>query len=153
MADDRLDLVWQEAVRGLESQGRMIDEARARAGTLATAGSIVATFLGSQALTDQHKSAWGPIGTAGFVVLIAAVIYVLFPRSFTFVLSPRKVIGSHIDTEEGNDLDQMHWALSEELEGYLDDNEVGRGRMSVALALACLALGVETFAWLIEIRG
>jgi hypothetical protein len=152
MSDERLELVFDEATRAIELQSREVDEARARAGALLTAGAIVASFLGAQALEDQNPGNWGKAGTAAFILLVAVVVYVMFPRRFSFVLGARHIIDNHIDTDDHpNDEDQLRWALALELEDMHDGNERTRKRLGSGLAVGCVALGVEVLAWLIEI--
>jgi hypothetical protein len=152
MSDERLELVFNEATRAIELQSREVDEARARAGALLTAGAIAASFLGAQALEDQNPGNWGRAGTAAFVLLIAVVVYVMFPRRWTFVLGASDIIEKHIDTDDHpNDEDQLRWALALELEEAYDENERTRARLGLGLAVGCVALGLEVLAWLIEI--
>jgi hypothetical protein len=152
MSDERLELVFDEATRAIELQSRAVDESRTRAGALLTAGAIVASFLGAQALEDQNPGNWGKAGTAAFVLLVVVVVYVMFPRGFNFVLGARHIIDNHIDTDDHpNDEDQLRWALALQLEDAYDENERTRGRLALALAVGCVALGIEVLAWLIEI--
>ena len=124
MSDERLELVFDEATRAIELQSRAVDERRVPAGALLTAGAIVASFLGAQALEDQNPSNWGKAGTAAFVLLVVVVVYVMFPRGFAFTLGSRHIIETHIDTDDHpNDEDQLRWALALELEGADDAND------------------------------
>src|SRR5262245_9634443 len=114
--DERLDLIWGEAVRSIEVQRGMIDEARSRAGTILSASSIVAAFLGAAALNDKHAGGWRWVGVGAFVGIVLACAFVLWPRNWTFVLSPRKLISGHVDRPDGNDLDQFRWSVATEIE-------------------------------------
>jgi hypothetical protein len=125
-ADPRFELVWNEAVRALDVQQRMIDEARQRAGTLLTAASIVSTFLGAEALADDNPSGWSTVGIVSFVLVVLACTYVLWPRRFTLVTSPTQLIGDHIDSELPNEIDQMRWEISTHLEVNYDANDSPR---------------------------
>lgn len=118
-----------------------------------TAGAFVAGFLGTQAVQDSNPGWWGHYGTAAFVVLVGAVLYVLWPRSVTLIQSPRAIIAAHIDTDESTTIDQMRWILAEQLEESFDVNETVRGRMSLAIMVGCGALGFEVLAWLLELGG
>jgi len=153
MSDERLQLVFDEAKQAIELQSQGIDEARNRATALLTAASIGASFLGAQALEDQNPGNWGKAGTAAFVLVIIVGVFVMFPRAFTFVLGSRSIIEEHIDTDDGNDADQLRWALALELEDAYDGNERLRERLGWGLAIGCVALGMEVLAWLIEIGG
>jgi hypothetical protein len=102
----------------------------------------------------QNPGNWGKAGTAAFILLVVVVVYVLFPRGFSFVLGARHIIDTHIDTDDHpNDEDQLRWALALELEDAWDANERTRGRLALALSVGCVALGIEVLAWLIEIGG
>jgi hypothetical protein len=62
-------LAYATAVRALDVQERALTELRARTGTLLGAASLVASFLGAQAI--QHTS---EVGTLGALALLALAV-------------------------------------------------------------------------------
>lgn len=58
-------LAYETSLRALTQQEASLNEIRSRAGTLLAASSIVASFLGGQALTNHS------VGWLGLVALIA----------------------------------------------------------------------------------
>lgn len=157
--DGRLALILSEAVRGMDEQSRVVDEFRQRAAALLGAAAIVAGFLGEAALTDENGGWLGPTGVACFAGLaLVLVLVVLWPRTFTHVLSPTKLIAQCITNDDDPSapawtLAQMQWSIAEELEGYYDDNQDKLKWYGRALAVACALLAGEVIAWLLEIGG
>jgi hypothetical protein len=80
-------------VRALDVRERALTELRARTGTLLGAASLVASFLGAQAI--QHTSEVGTLGALALLALavsIGACTYVLLPkREFVFSLDGTKL--------------------------------------------------------------
>jgi hypothetical protein len=68
------------ALRALASQAGVLDELRARAGTVLTASSIVASFMGSEAIRRGGFHAIALLALIAFGVSIVASIWVLLPK-------------------------------------------------------------------------
>jgi len=151
--DARLELIWSEALRAIESQHRVIDEMRQRAANLLTAASIGAGFLGEAALNDDHGDWLGPAGVACFAIVAGLTAFVLWPRTFTSILSPRTLLADCVESDTDWSVDQMRWSISKELEGYYDDNQESVGWFARAIGASCLFLAGEILAWLLEIGG
>jgi len=70
------ELSFDQVVR----QERALDELRARTGTLLTASAVVASFLGSRAVSIGGHAWLTALGFAAFATSISAASYVLLPK-------------------------------------------------------------------------
>src|SRR6266576_383300 len=73
-------LSYDAALRALDGQERGLEELRARTGTLLAAASLVASFLGAQAI--QRADSFGTLEALALVALavsVGACTYVLLP--------------------------------------------------------------------------
>lgn len=152
--DERLAVVYDEAVRALDRQAAAVDELRSRSATVLGAAALVAGFLGPEALERNPRlNAWVVLAGAAFAAIAVAVGFVLFPRRWTFTSSPRSMIQEYIDREDGVTLDSFRWGMALDHEKRYDDNEPTRRWLAKALMLGNLALVIEVAAWLMALRG
>ena len=94
-------LAYEEAKRSIDRQSTNLDGLRTRAGILLAAIGLVTTFLGGQALADDHVSPW-MVGAAIVASGVAGAlcVAVLWPRGkWKFNLSAREII-THLETAE-----------------------------------------------------
>lgn len=148
-SDERLALVYDEAVRALDRQAAAVDELRTRAATVLGAAALVAGFLGAEVLERHPKiSGWSLAAVLAFTFVVIAVGSVLLPWRWTFVTSPSAIINDYIDTDDEVSLDQLRWAMALHHETNYDKNQRTRWKLLVAMVLATVALGVEVIAWL-----
>lgn len=151
--DPRFEVILASAERALDRQARAIDELRARAAGLLGAAAISAGFLGAEALKSGDALlplTW--IGVLAFAACGISCAWVLLPRKFTFVGSPKKLIEHRIMADEPDDqmgVDQLRWAVAVEMEDWYDANEVPRAHMWKAVTAAAVGLVVEIGAWLV----
>ncbi|HMJ94894.1 MAG TPA: hypothetical protein VK486_03530, partial [Thermoleophilaceae bacterium] len=64
------ELAYNEALRAIESQERMVNELRSRTGILLTGASIVTSLLGATALTAGKLDALGVTALVAFVFVV-----------------------------------------------------------------------------------
>lgn len=69
------------AAQALSQQENALTELRARTGTLLTAASLVASFVGGQALSRHGLSIWVIVALAAFGISVVLCIYVLLPKT------------------------------------------------------------------------
>jgi hypothetical protein len=74
-------LAYDLAVRSLGQQERVLEELRARTGTLLTATAVTTSFLGARALTGDAEHTLGIVGFAFAIGSIVLSVYVLAPKS------------------------------------------------------------------------
>jgi hypothetical protein len=144
-------LAYEAALRAMEDQAGELSRLHSQTGTLLTAGSITASFLGAQTIARS-----GEFGTFGLVALIAfvvstlAAIYVLLPRtSLVFSLSATVLY----DALAGESQPAAHRTIAEWLEDYWDAN---RSKLRVLVRVFFLsggALIVEVIFWALALRG
>jgi hypothetical protein len=78
---------YELAVRALAQQEQSLTEIRARTGTLLAASSLIASFLGAQAIGRNGLNVWIVLALAAFAVSVVMSIYVLQPKAgLTFAL-------------------------------------------------------------------
>jgi len=134
------ELSYEAAVRALDLQERAIEQLRARTGTLLAASSLIASFLGAQAIQRANGlDTLGPLALISLISSICLCVYVLLPKSgFVFsVKAPTMYEGlfefAHDDQEVRRRL--IYW-----LEEYWQDNQskiesLGRYYLGAAIAL------------------
>src|SRR5215217_2623343 len=106
----------------LERQERVMDELRARTGTLLAASSIAASFLGAQAAA-QHTGVLTFLAVGAFVISVGAATYVVLPKpNLVFALRGSALFEEEF--EQGLPLDETHRRLAYWLEDFHTKNQV-----------------------------
>jgi hypothetical protein len=143
------NLAYQLSLRALERQDRVLDELRARTGTMLAASSIAASFLGGQAAGgDSGVLTVLAVGT--FVVSIAALTYVLLPKS-DLVFSLRGSVLFEEEFEEAVEPAETYRRLAYWLERYHDANELVVDRLFGYFRVATFAVLLQVVLWVLEI--
>jgi hypothetical protein len=70
---------YELAVRALAQQEQALTEIRSRTGTLLTASSLIASFLGAEAIGRNGLNAWIVLALVAFGLSVVLSIYVLLP--------------------------------------------------------------------------
>src|SRR5438552_1063258 len=113
-------LAYELSLNGLERQERVLDELRARTGTMLAASALAASFLGVRAADGGERLLAG-LAIAAFAASIGSGTYVLLPKpGLIFGLR-----GSALFEREFEDVTQIgetYRRLAYWLEGYYDDN-------------------------------
>jgi hypothetical protein len=138
----------ETAVRALAQQEAALEALRARTGTLLTASSLVASFLGGQGIARHGLSAWIMLALASFAGVVVRSVYVLLPqRGLNFSLDVGAV--SSVLTSRTDDQNAIFQALGLWLADLRARNEpvidrIARAAQQVGLALICeiVLLGV-----------
>jgi hypothetical protein len=141
-------LAYELSLDEVQRQERALDELRARTGTLLTASSIVASFLGSTAVLRHGHVLLTVLGFAAFAVSIAASAYVLLPKQgliFTFR-------GSALLRDDADvPLAELHRRVAYWLDGYHDSNQDTIERLYTAFQIATVAVLAEAMLWLFKL--
>ncbi|MGH2845685.1 MAG: hypothetical protein ACRDL0_06630 [Thermoleophilaceae bacterium] len=74
------EITYDLAVRALADQESALRDLRARTGTLLTAASLIASFLGGQAIARAELSALVVVGVIVFGICVVLCLYVLLPK-------------------------------------------------------------------------
>jgi hypothetical protein len=150
-ADPRLDLIYQEALRGLVQQRSEVESLRGRAGTLIFAASFASSLLGSVALANG----FGPLDWVAVALLlliggIAAML--LWPYyDLAFRLDPDDLMARYVDRDDDVPMATMHRQLARRLGADWRRNGRVVRRLRVALQAALVTLLVMMLAWMLSI--
>ena len=102
-----VDIAYAHAKENLSSQRAALDNLRTRSAAVITAASVIASFLGGQALADtkvvpgvsspvadRSLQFWESFGFAGFVVVLALSVWIIKPKSeaWTFRLDAKWIL-------------------------------------------------------------
>jgi hypothetical protein len=150
-------LAYEEALRIVKAQEGVLDNLRARAGTVIAVASLVTSFLGGQALVRptlsegvvirQELGCWGIAAIGLFVLATAFAIAIIWPYKWRFDLSPVTILDEWPQ-------DDYEGALRD-LARYHSNNHDYNGkllrRLFWFLQLSCLLLVAETLAWIIDL--
>jgi hypothetical protein len=141
-------LAYDLSMDEVRRQEKALDELRARTGTLLTASSIVASFLGSSAVLRHGHVLLTVLGFAAFAVSIAASAFVLLPKEgLNFTLRGSVLLRE----EEGLPLAELHRRLAYWLDGYYDSNQDTIERLYSAFQIATVAVLAEAMLWLLKL--
>lgn len=134
--------VHRIAAQALSQQEQALTELRARTGTLLTAASLIASFLGGQALAREGLSVWIVLALVAFGVSVILCIYVLLPKDgLIFALDGPETYGALYgvrDDDEEVDRRLAYW-----LQSFREENHPTIERLTSAFELAGSALLVE----------
>jgi hypothetical protein len=151
--NDRLALIYQEAVRGIGHQERVVESLNTRAGNLIFAAAFVSSLLGGRAIADG-LGVWDWIATLLLLAIGAIVAFILWPYSnYTFRFDPEDLVRQYIDGDSDTTMAVMHRALALRIKNDMGANWRTIQRIRVALQWALVLLVLETHAWLLSIAG
>jgi hypothetical protein len=154
-------LAYDEAVRSLTLQSGLLDNLRTRAGVVISVATLVTSVLGGQVLVKpttgangkvlDHLSPSGWIAIAALIATVIVAVSILRPWTFRFDLAPAVLLASMKET--GANVDESYRQLALFHGENLVTNAATMRRLFIALQVAFLLLGVETIAWLWQLRG
>lgn len=147
-----LELVaYQTASRDLDRQEAALNELRARAGTVLTASSIVASFLGSQAI---KQVGFGVLTWTALVAFLASVVlgvWILVPRpTLTFALDGPAVYQALY--EHGENMPEVHRRRAYWIAGFYTKNQIKIDRLALTYQVAAAAVVAESILWALDFR-
>jgi len=134
------------ALRALSHQESVLNELRARTGTLLAASSLVASFLGARAATTAGHSWLTVLGLVAFAITILGGLYILMPRS-GLIFALRGTVLLEEEFGEPGGLPEVHRRLAYWLEGYRDDNQRIIERLFRVFSAAALGVLAEVILW------
>jgi hypothetical protein len=130
------------AAQALQQQEQALTELRSRTGTLLTAASLIASFLGGQALAREGLSLCIVLALVAFGISVVLCIYVLLPKDgLIFALDAPETYGALYevrDSEEEVDRRLAYW-----LQSFREENHPTVQRLTSAFELAGFALLAE----------
>jgi len=130
------------AAQALSQQEETLTELRARTGTLLTAASLVASFLGGQALTRHGLSIWVIAALVAFGVSVVLSIYVLLPKTgLIFALDAPKTYNALYGVRE--DEEEIDRRLAYWLQSVREENHPTVEQLTSTFEIAGFALLAE----------
>jgi hypothetical protein len=136
------ELSYDVAVRALAQQERLLDDLRARTGTLLTAAALIGSFLGAQAIRRHGLSMWVVLAFVAFALTIILSVYVLLPKAgLIFALDAPQVYEALYDVHA--DQAEVHRRLAYWVQTFRLENQGAIVRMTRAFGAAAGTLLVE----------
>jgi hypothetical protein len=130
------------AAHALGQQEQALTELRTRTGTLLTAASLIASFLGGQALRHEGLSAWIVLALVAFGLSVVLCIYVLLPKDgLIFAVDAPQAYEALYGVRE--DDDEIDRRLAYWLQSFRESNHPTVQRLTKAFELAGFALLAE----------
>lgn len=128
------------AAQALSQQEQALTELRARTGTLLTAASLIASFLGGQALAGEGLNVWVGLALVAFGVSVVLCIYVLLPKD-GLIFALDETYGALYEVR--NDEEEVDRRLAYWLQSFRQENHPTVERLTRAFELAGFALLAE----------
>jgi hypothetical protein len=153
VADALYKIAYDEAVRALSEQQRVVDSFRTRAGHLFSVAAITTSFLGAQALQSGNLNLASWLALLCFVAVAAASLAVLWPRKWEGAANPREVIVAYIEPPKTAPVEELHRDLSIYMHNSYLRNREGLTQLAVFLQVASGLLTLEVALWIIAIAA
>lgn len=152
MSKDALyEVAYEEAVRGLAEQQRVVESFRTRAGLLFSAATITASFLGARALRGGSANLASWLALLCFVAVAIASLAILWPRRWEGAASPRDVIETYIESAEPTSIANLHRDLSLHMYSSYLENREGIQQFAALLQISSGLLTLEVVLWIAAI--
>ena len=148
--DERLEIVYAEALRGLTHQQGVLDNVRSRATTLTAAAALVTPFFGAPILQDRDRLSWPtPVALAALIGVLASTFVICMPWwTWTFRSSAAALLGA---VDAGHDADSVRRHLALDFERWVDQNEAKIRRLEWWFTAGLAFLLVELIAWVVQL--
>ncbi len=145
-------IAYKLAIRDLDRQEDVLDELRSRAATIITASSILASFLGGQAIRHSGFGWWTLLALAAFVVSIAVcVLGILQPRpAMRFAISGKDAYEALY--YQGGNTPEVHRTLAYWISDFYDKNQVKIDILVARFRIAAIAVVLEGILWAVDFR-
>lgn len=146
------ELAYAESVRSIELQARNLDEVRSRTGVILGAASIVASFLGAEALSASSFGILTGLALLGFAVALGASIAVLWPRGgWGFALGANVLLEDWTGEEACGDMPAMLAFVARRIETNWHANNKRINDMFALFQVAAVGVGAEVLFWTVQL--
>ncbi|MGH2984976.1 MAG: hypothetical protein ACRDK5_12135 [Solirubrobacterales bacterium] len=136
------EITYDLALRALADQEGALRDLRARTGTLLTAASLIASFLGGQAIARAELSALVVLGVVAFAACVMLCIYVLLPKEgLIFAIDGPQAYQALYAVRE--DEEEVQRWLTYWVQGFRSNNHEAVKRLTLMFSLAGVALLFE----------
>jgi hypothetical protein len=142
------ELAYDLSRHALTQQEALLDELRARTGTLLAASSLVASFLGAGIIDRDGLSSVAVLALTSFAASVFACVYVLLPKpELIFAIRGTTLF----EEEYGADLNEAHRRLAYWFEDFVDGNQPTLDRLLGLYRVAAAAVLIEVILWSVEV--
>ena len=129
----------------------MLNQLRTHAGTVLTASSILASFLGGQAIHHSGFGWWTWAALVAFVASVATCVWILVPRSVLFFAISGKGVYDEL-YPYGENMPEVHRQLTYWVADFYDGNQRKIDALVWWYRLAATAVVAEGILWGIDFR-
>jgi hypothetical protein len=134
--------VYDIAIRALRQQEEAITELRSRTGTLLTASSLIASFLGAQVIARGGLTIWVALALSSFGVSVVLCVYSLLPKDgLVFALDAPDTYAALADIR--GEERECQYRLACWLHEIREQNAAAVGRVTRMFEVAAFALLTE----------
>jgi hypothetical protein len=163
MADEtHIDIAYTHAKENLAVQRARLDNLRVRSAAVITAASVIASFLGGQALADTRTlrgvaapvadrslQFWEGVGFGALLLALGISAWIISPKrkGWTFRLNAKKLL---VDGEN-QEVQQQKRELAEYMEDYYVSNETKLERLFELLQFSVVLLAVEASGFMLDL--
>jgi hypothetical protein len=137
-------IAYDNAIRALDKQEKLLEELRARTGVLLAAASLAASLLGGQAFDDVRPVTLLITALAAFALSFGVSLFVLLPRSFIFALEGPRVYERLYEFRD--DTPEIHRRLAYDLQRFWNQNDDRLEPVRRAFRIAAWSLVIEVLA-------
>lgn len=137
-------IAYDNAIRALDKQERMLEELRARTGVLLAAASLAVSLLGGRAFEDSRPVLLVVVALAAFASTFAAGLFVLLPRELVFAIQGARVYEELYAFRD--DPAEIHRHLAYDLQQFWMQNDERIESVQRSLRFATGSLAVEMLA-------
>lgn len=137
-------IAYDNALRALDKQEKVLEDLRARTGMLLAAASLAVSLLGNNAFQGSRPVLVVVIALAAFVLTFATSLFVLLPRQFVFTLEGVRVYEELFTFRD--DPAEIHRHLAYGMERVWTENNERIAPAERALHIAAWSLAVEMLA-------
>jgi hypothetical protein len=149
--DSLYKVAYDEAVRALSEQQKLIESFHARAGLLFSAAAVTTSFLGAQPLRGVKPPLLVWLACLCFLGASAACIAILWPRKWQGTANPREVIETYIESQQPAPLENLHRDLSLHMHSSYLKNFEATEQFTSLLQVASGLLALEVVLWVAAI--
>ena len=136
------EITYDLALRALADQESALRDLRARTGTLLTAASLIASFLGGQAIARAQLDVLVVLGVIAFAACVVLCIYVLLPKEgLIFAIDGPQAYQALYAVRD--DEEEVHRWLTYWVQGFRNGNHATVKGLTRTFSVASVALLLE----------
>jgi hypothetical protein len=138
--------------RALSDQREAAKDLRDRAGMLLAAASVIASFMGREALERDGLGLLTWLALAALTCSVLAALYVLLPKKRIGLADDHGMVFAHIEETHG-DVIALHRHVARSAARGYRRNRFPLERLSIAYRIASVGLSADIILWLLQLTG